>query len=66
MMADLHGHFPMHLVSGRRRTCTRTSVWLRWWHRVRDDLEAEGFDLVARLLNHRAGRARGGARASTR
>jgi len=52
MIADLHCHFPMHLVKWEAEH-PHEHV-LSWWDHVRDDLEAEAFDLSARLLNHRA------------
>jgi microsomal dipeptidase-like Zn-dependent dipeptidase len=52
MIADLHCHFPMHRVAWEE-THPHGHV-VRWWERIRRDVTAEAFDLVARLVDHPA------------
>jgi len=54
VIADLHCHFPMHLVKWEEEHVHPHERVEHWWDRVRHELDAEGFDLLARLANHRA------------
>jgi microsomal dipeptidase-like Zn-dependent dipeptidase len=54
VIADLHCHFPMHLVQWEEEHVHPHERVRHWWDRVRYELETEGFDLVARLANHQA------------
>jgi microsomal dipeptidase-like Zn-dependent dipeptidase len=54
MLADLHCHFPMHLVKWEEEYVHPHERVEHWWDRVRHEVNAEGFDLAARLVNHRA------------
>ncbi len=54
MLADLHCHFPMHLVKWEEEHVHPHERLEHWWDRIRHDVNAEGFDLAARLVNNRA------------
>src|SRR5689334_4966317 len=49
MVADLHCHFPMHLLSRDRHPHGVSESWL---DRVRDDVEADVEGVLARLINN--------------
>jgi microsomal dipeptidase-like Zn-dependent dipeptidase len=50
MIADLHCHFPMHLVEAElEHPRHRVRSWLG---RLRDHVDAEAFELVARIADH--------------
>jgi microsomal dipeptidase-like Zn-dependent dipeptidase len=51
MIADLHCHFPMHLVEDEK---AHPHFLARdWWHHVEDELAAGAFDVLAGFVNHR-------------
>jgi microsomal dipeptidase-like Zn-dependent dipeptidase len=54
VIADVHCHFPMHLVEWEEEHVHPSERVQRWWDVVRHTLDAEGFELLARLVNHRA------------
>ena len=49
MIADLHCHYPMHLVHEELEPHNRL---VSWWESVKSDLEQETFDLAAQLINN--------------
>ena len=52
MLADMHCHFPMHLVESEEEH-PHDRV-LHWWERLVDDVRAEAFELVAKIANDEA------------
>jgi microsomal dipeptidase-like Zn-dependent dipeptidase len=52
MIADLHCHFPMHLVKWEEEHVHPRDRVRDWWDHVRHEVNAEGFDLAARLVNN--------------
>ena len=50
MIADLHCHFPMHLVERQSETHPRAHV-KSWWERARDEIDELGIDIASRLFN---------------
>jgi microsomal dipeptidase-like Zn-dependent dipeptidase len=52
MIADLHCHFPMHLVESEEEH-PHDRV-LHWWERLVDDVKGEAFELVAKIANDQA------------
>jgi microsomal dipeptidase-like Zn-dependent dipeptidase len=50
MLADLHSHFPMHLVEDEEAQPHRRIT--DWWEHLPEELRAVGFDLAARLVDH--------------
>lgn len=49
MIADLHCHYPMHLVHEELEPHRH---FMQWWDSVKSDLEQEAFDLAARLIDY--------------
>jgi microsomal dipeptidase-like Zn-dependent dipeptidase len=49
VIADLHCHYPMHLVHDELEPHRKL---LSWWDTVKGDVEEEVFDLAARLINN--------------
>jgi microsomal dipeptidase-like Zn-dependent dipeptidase len=49
MIADLHCHYPMHLLPGDRHPHGKAETWFR---RLRDELEAEAEGLLAKVINN--------------
>jgi microsomal dipeptidase-like Zn-dependent dipeptidase len=50
VIADLHSHFPMHLVEHEEAHPRPPAE--EWWEQLPRDLRAIGFDLAARLFDH--------------
>jgi microsomal dipeptidase-like Zn-dependent dipeptidase len=52
MLADMHCHFPMHLVATEEEH-PHDRV-LHWWDQLVDDAKGEAFELVAKIANDEA------------
>jgi microsomal dipeptidase-like Zn-dependent dipeptidase len=49
VIADLHCHYPMHLVHDELEPRGR---FLDWWDSVKGELQQQAFDLAAKLVNY--------------
>ena len=52
MLADLHCHFPMHLIKDEEEHPHARVV--AWWERLGDDLRGAAFEVVAEIANDQA------------